>query len=224
MNINASILKTSHIAEINSQLLPKIFYQIPQLSFLTNSKIGSLPNLTREQENEIIYTNPTLERKIKSESLSSHQQKGNKYNYQYNTMIQLNSKKIYSYFENQQYSDFFQLVNIYISSLFNGATKEQIMQLYNKQQITDSVYIFAMKCLDIIESNTKSYKYIKSSNSDNLLSATESFYKIILCYNSHLKDHSLLLLTKFQVLLGVIDKVAYKNEMKEIENIFKEFQ
>ena len=205
-----------HVTGINSEFVPEEFQKIHinrlniKVDPLSN-KISKGKNLSIQNESEFVYIYPNT---VENANIKNSKLK-------FNTIVKLNKNKILNYFSTENYVEIFNLFKIYVISLFNGLNKEQIKKLYLNQKITDSIYLYAIKILEIIDNNEKKYSYIKSCNIDNALEITENFYKIKEVKNYNTKEDALLILIKFQSLLKVIDENIYKDEIEEIKNIYE---
>ena len=205
-----------HVTGINSEFVPEEFQKIHinrlniKVDPLSN-KISKGKNLSIQNESEFVYIYPNT---VENANIKNSKLK-------FNTIVKLNKNKILNYFRTENYVEIFNLFKIYVISLFNGLNKEQIKKLYLNQKITDSIYLYAIKILEIIDNNEKKYSYIKSCNIDNALETTENFYKIKEVKNYNVKEDALLILIKFQSLLKVIDENIYKDEIEEIKNIYE---
>ena len=207
-----------HFTGINCEFVPEEFQKIHvnRLNIQVNpfsNKILRGKNLSTINESEFVYIDPNINKKNLKERT-----------FKYNTIIKLNKKKVLKYFESENYTEFFNLFKLYLISLFNGLNKEQIKKLYKNRQITDSVYLFAIKIFDIIDNNEKKYSYIKVTNPDNVFETTENFYKIKEVKNYTIKEDAMLIIIKFHSLLKVIDENVYKEEIEELNNIYEKIK
>ena len=173
-----------------------------------------MSNLTCEQEGEVVYSNPNHPLAFK---------KAKKFDYKFNSLIELNKKKIISYLENDKYSELFSLFQIYLRGLFNRADKEKIKELFYNQQITDSVYIYTMKCYELIDNNLKLYNYVKEKNIDNMFDTTETFFKIKIKTNPVIREDALCLLSKYQMLLSIADPLVFDKEITMLKDIYLKY-
>ena len=211
-------LNIYHATGLHSAFLPKEINSIGRthLKIIDPSeKLSPMSNLTCEQESEIIYSNPNHPLRNK---------RAKKFDFKFNTLININKEKIETYLENDKYTELFPLFQIYLKEVFNGLDKEKVKELFYTQQITDSVYIYAMKCYDLINSNLKSYNYIKEKNTDNILDTTETFYKIKLKHNPVIKEDALCLISEYQMLLSIADKTLFEKEITILKNIYLHYK
>ena len=210
-------IKVYHATDLHSVFLPKEINSIglTHLKVIDPSqKISRMSNLTCEQEGEVVYSNPNHPLAFK---------KAKKFDYKFNSLIELNKKKIISYLENDKYSELFSLFQIYLRGLFNGADKEKIKELFYNQQITDSVYIYTMKCYELIDNNLKLYNYVKEKNIDNMFDTTETFFKIKIKTNPVIREDALCLLSKYQMLLSIADPLVFDKEITMLKDIYLKY-
>ena len=103
------------------------------------------------------------------------------------------------------------------------ANKEKIKQLFYNQQITDSVYIYTMKCYELIDNNLKLYNYVKEKNIDNMFDTTETFFKIKIKTNPVIREDALCLLSKYQMLLSIADPLVFDKEITMLKDIYLKY-
>ena len=210
-----------NIKGINGKFIPEEFAALRtnqlkiKVDKSTSKKIQKINKLSREVENEFIFTNPNHPGKSGQKE---------KYDFKYNTIIHINKKKIKYYIEEEYYDKFLNLIYSYLSNLFNGLNKDQVRKLYIDRQITDSVYIFSMKCFELIEENKKQYNYSKSKNLDTMIDNTEHYYHIRELSNKEIKEDCLLLVLKFQNVLEAIDQNLFKENINDLKEIYKEIE
>ena len=210
-----------HITGINSEFLPEEFAALRtnHLNILvdkaTSNKVQKIDKLSIERENEYIYTNPNHPGK-KGRKL--------KYDFKYNIILHINKKKIIHFIQEEYYDKFFDLIHTYLSYVFNGSNKDQVKKLYNDKQITDSVYIFSMKCFELIEANKKPYSYSKSKNLDTMIDNTEHFYHIKEIKNENIKEDILLLIVKFQSVLQVVNEFLFMECINDLKEVYDEVE
>ena len=207
-----SRINVYHAAWINSEFLPNEFNSIGNrhLRKIQTNQLCPMKNLPTENESEYIYTNP------------NHSKSSEKFEFSYNTLININQEKISNYFKLDKYIEFFSLFQLYLEDLFNGLKQPKIKELFYNQKISDSVYIYAMKCFELIEKNKKNYTYTKEKNKDNYLDTTENSYNIKVTMNTSCKEDALLLLSKFQMLLGIADKVIFAEDITMLKDLYSE--
>ena len=208
-----------HATGINSEFLPEEFAALRtnHLRILVDkalsNKVQKIDKLSTDKESEFLYTNPNH---------PGRKGKKAKYDFKYNTILHINKKKLIYYIHEEYYYKFFDLIYTYLSYVFNGLNKEQVKQLYIDRQITDSVYIFSMKCFEIIETNQKQYNYSKSKNLDTMIDNTEHFYHIKEVKNDNIREDILLLIVKFQSVLEVVDAFLFKECILDLKEVYEE--
>ena len=219
-------VKLYHELNLKREIIPSNY----ELFHTNNSKVKQdniihsifrpTGNISRTQENQFIYTNPNKEyyvlpnknRKVKTEE---------KYKFKFNNIINIEKNKIMTYFLCNNFEEFFSLIELYISNLFNGINIELIPGLFKRELITDSVYINVMKCIEIINENKQLYKRIFLRNTSNRLDTTEIICKIEEVEHINVKDDALLLLLKFIDLLKGIDEKIFIKEISKLNEIFQ---
>jgi hypothetical protein len=202
--------------------VPSSFMNLGKVNkhIIKTNQLKPIGNLTCEQENEYMFSNSY---KTKLHKSSSQPQINRNKSFHYNNLIHINKKKLMVYFLNQKYSKIFALFQIYLTNLFNGKHKEDIKELYDKHLINDSVYLYTMKCYELIDNNIKCYVYSKAKNIDNCLDTTENYFYIKQLNNNSVKEDLFMLLAKFQLLLLMIDKKVFKKEIENVSNLYKVF-
>lgn len=203
-------LNVYHCANLTSEFLPQTFTKVNSSLVGTTSKLIPVNKLSVYQESEFVYTNPNKE-KDKEEN----------FNYKFNSLVSVNDKLIVELYKQDDYMKLFQNFNLYLRTLFSDQGKEEVIKLYLNKKITDSVYIYTMKCYELVERNTKLYNYFKTPNSENLFETTENFYYIRTKKNMSLKEDILLYISKFQTLLGIAGEFEFKEEIEKLKILYK---
>ena len=170
-----------------------------------NSKscFKSMGNLTKNQEDQIIYSNNNL--KIKT-------------GFCHNNIINIDKNKIVTYFLCNNYEELFHLFELYIINIFNGNSMDKIPILFEKNLISDLIYVNAIYRINIIKLAQKTYK-TRLINNKNKLETTEVFFKVKESDEGNLRFEALLLILKFIELLKSIDETSYIKEIKKLKEI-----
>ena len=90
-------------------------------------------NLSRSQEDQFIFY------KFKEKS-----------KFKFNNIINIDKNKLITYFLCNNFEELFSIFELYISSIFNGYNLEQISNLFERKMISDSIFVNALYCLNII--------------------------------------------------------------------------
>lgn len=225
--INDKDIKSYHETTLKKDILPnewgllrtnKIKIHPDQL---THSKFKTTGNLPREQENEFMYSNPNIPfYNVNKEMNKVKQGRSKKYSFGYNNLLNIEKNKLMSYFICENYDTLFNLFEIYIMNLFNGLDKKGIEDLFKNELITDSVYIDAMKCIELISVNKQLYKHNQLRNINNRLVTSEIRFQIEIVGNPHAKDDALFLIIKFIDLLKSIDENLFQKEISTLEEVY----
>ena len=187
---------------------------------IIHSIFKSTGNISRTQENQFIYTNPNKEYYVlpnKNKIIKTEE----KYKFKFNNVINIEKNKIMTYFLCNNFEELFSLFELYIENLFNGINIELIPGLFQRELITDSVYINVMKCIEIINENKQLYKRIFLRNTCNRLDTTEIICKLEEVEHVNVKDDALLLILKFIDLLKGIDEKIFIKEINKLNEIFQ---
>lgn len=207
---NTKEVQKYHYSNITSEFLPNSFYALNCAAIQSSSRLTSTNNLSTYQEKECIYSNPNLTNLNEKD-----------FNYNFNALIQLNTELILEAWTQCNYEKLFQLFKLYLKSFFNGKEKEEIKNLFWNKKITDSIYIYSMKCYEVIEKNMKSYNYSKDYNNENLFETTENFYFVKSRPRYTVKEDTLLFLSKFQTLLTIAGEFIFKDEIEKIKQVYR---
>ena len=170
-----------------------------------HSNIKTTGNISRYQEDHFIYSNPNQPYYKIPKNLNKLKN-DEKYQFKFNNIINVEKNKLMTYFLCNSYEKLFSLYELYMVNLFNGINLELIPELFKKELITDSIYINAMKCIQIIDENKQKYKRIYIRNNNNYLETTEIICKIEEEEDLNCRDDALLLTLKFIDLLKSIDE------------------
>ena len=152
--IKSKDVKLFHELNLEREIIPSNY----ELFHTNNNKVKqdniihsifkSTGNISRTQENQFIYTNPNKEYYVlpnKNKIIKTEE----KYKFKFNNVINIEKNKIMTYFLCNNFEELFSLFELYIENLFNGINIELIPGLFQRELITDSVYINVMKCIEI---------------------------------------------------------------------------
>ena len=185
-----------------------------------HSSLKPTGNISRYLENEYIYSNPKHDY-YKIPKKNKNLKKKEKYQFKFNNIINIEKNKIMTYFLCNNYEKFFSLFEFYMVNLFNGLNLELIEGLFQRELISDSIYISAMKCIKLINDNKQLYKHTYIRNNNNRLDTTEIILKIEDVELPNLKEDALLLVLKFSDLLRNIDEKLFENDIYKLREIFE---
>ena len=141
--------------------------------------------------------------------------------FKFNNYINIDKNKLMTFFLCNNYDALFSLIELYISYLFNGYNIEKIQNLFEKELISDSIFINVLYCINIINYNKKSYNKILLNNINNRLVTTEIMIKLDEFVSDNPKSESLFLILKFIDLLKSIDVNGFNKEIEKLEEIFQ---
>ena len=224
--INEKDIKLFHEINLQREVLPN-GYELSRTNKIKthpdhfiHSSFKPTGNISREQENQFIYSNPNHDYYIipkKNITLKKNQ----KYQFKFNNIINIQKNKLNAYFLCNSYEKLFSLFEFYMTNLFNGLNLESIIDLFKRELISDSIYIHAMKCIKLINDNKQLYKHTFIRNNNNRLDTTEIFMKIDEIKHENAKDEALMLVLKFSDLLKSIDEKLFINQIQKLNEIFE---
>ena len=166
--------------------------------------LKSIGNLPRNLEDQYIFYNyDNNENKI----------------FRFNNFINIDKNKLMTYFLCNNFEELFSLIELYILNLFNGYNTDKISEIFKKGLITDSVFVNAIYCINIIKLNKKSYNKILIKN-NSMLKTSEIMIKLKEISLKNPKNEALLLILKFIDLLKAIDEIGFIKEIEKLEDIF----
>ena len=113
------------------------------------------------------------------------------------------------------------MFELYISSIFNGNNLEQITNLFERKMISDSIFVNALYCLNIIKLNRRKYNKYLLKNLNNTLDTTEIIFNLEENNNNQMKNDALLLIIKFIELLRSIDEISFNKEIEKLKEVFE---
>jgi len=195
-----------HRINTEREVIPNEYRILPNNNNLKNNSkscFNSIGNLTKNQEDQIIYSNNNM--KIKT-------------GFCHNNIINIDKNKIVTYFLCNNYEELFHLFELYIINIFNGNSMDKIPILFEKNLISDLIYVNATYCINIIKLAQKTYK-TRLINNKNKLETTEVFFKVKESDEGNLRFEALLLILKFIELLKSIDETSYIKEIKKLKEI-----
>ena len=178
-------LKLFHRINIEREIIPNKYKLIKNIFNENNISKCSLKfkdNLSRNQEDQFII--------FKGKS-----------NYKFNNIINIDKNKLITYFLCNNYEELFSIFELYISSIFNGYNLDQISNLFERKMISDSIFVNALYCLNIIKLNRRKYNKYSLKNLNNTLDTTEIIFNLEENNNNQMKNDALLLIIKFIELL-----------------------
>ena len=194
------------------------FFNINKIK--ANSSIKPTGNIPRYLENHFIYSNPNQEYYTIPEK-NKKMKKNEKYQFKFNNILNIQKNKLMTYFLCNNYEKLFSSFEFYMINLFNGLNLDSILELFQRELISDSIYINAIKCIKIINENKKLYnsKYIYNNN--NRLETSEISLKLEEIEHLNAKDDALFLVLKFSELLKNIDPKIFSNEINKLNEIYQ---
>ena len=166
--------------------------------------LKSIGNLPRNHEDQYIFYN--------------YDNNENK-NFRFNNFINIDKSKLMTYFLCNNFEELFSLIELYILNLFNGYNTDKISEIFKKGLITDSVFVNAIYCINIIKLNKKSYNKVLIKN-NSMLKTSEIMIKLKEISLKNPKNEALLLILKFIDLLKAIDEIGFIKEIEKLEDIF----
>ena len=113
------------------------------------------------------------------------------------------------------------MFELYISSIFNGYNLDQISNLFERKMISDSIFVNALYCLNIIKLNKRKYNKYLLKNLNNTLETTEIIFNLEENNNNQMKNDALLLIIKFIELLRSIDEISFNKEIEKLKEVFE---
>ena len=192
-----------HKLNIEREIIP---YKYKLLNNNNNSKcsLKLKNNLSRSQEDQFIFYNFKEKSKFK-----------------FNNIINIDKNKLIAYFLCNNYEELFSMFELYISSIFNGNNLEQITNLFERKMISDSIFVNALYCLNIIKLNKRKYNKYLLKNLNNTLETTEIIFNLEENNNNQMKNDALLLIIKFIELLRSIDEISFNKEIEKLKEVFE---
>ena len=143
----------------------------------------------------------------------------NKYQLLINNFINIDKNKLMTYFLCNNFEELFSLIELYILNLLNGYNTDKISEIFKKGLITDSVFVNAIYCINIIKLNKKSYNKVLIKN-NSMLKTSEIMIKLKEISLKNPKNEALLLILKFIDLLKAIDEIGFIKEIEKLEDVF----
>ena len=203
-----------HRINTEREIIPNKYQLLSNNNNLKNNSkpcFKSLGNLTKNQEDQIIYSNnnKSIESPIKIKN-----------DFCCNNIINIDKNKIITYFLCNNYEDLLHLFELYIINIFNGNDIEKIPILFEKNLISDLIYVNAIYCINIIKLSQKSNK-TRLVSGENKLETTEVFFKVKESDDDNLRFEALLLILGFIELLRSIDETSYTKEIKKLKEIIE---
>ena len=192
-----------HKLNIERDIIP---YKYKLLNNNNNSKcsLKLKNNLSRSQEDQFIFY------KFKEKS-----------KFKFNNIINIDKNKLITYFLCNNYEELFSIFELYISSIFNGYNLEQISNLFERKMISDSIFVNALYCLNIIKINRRKYNKYLLKNLNNTLDTTEIIFNLEENNNNQMKNDALLLIIKFIELLRSVDEINFNKEIEKLKEVFE---
>ena len=219
-------IKLFHETNLDREVLPSGYelYRTNKIKthpdHFIHASLSPTGHIPRYLENQYIFSNPKHDY-YKIPPKNKKLKKNEKYQFKFNNVINIEKNKLMTYFLCNDYEKFFELFEFYMINLFNGLNLELIAGLFQRELISDSIYINAMKCIKIINDNKQIYKHTYIRNNINRLDTTEIFLKVEEIKKMNLKEDALLLLVKFSDLLKSIDENLFLNDINKLKEIFE---
>ena len=87
--------------------------------------------------------------------------------------------------------------------------------------ISDSIFVNALYCLNIIKLNRRKYNKYLLKNLNNTLDTTEIIFNLEENNNNQMKNDALLLIIKFIELLRSVDEINFNKEIEKLKEVFE---
>ena len=175
--------------------------------------LKSTGNLSRAQESQFVFSN--------YEEPNENTQNKKKITLSFDNFINIDKNKLITFLLCNNYEDLFSLFELYIKNIFNVREFEEITNLFQNEIISDSVFVNASYCINIINLNKKSYNHIYLRNNNNRLDTTEIIFKLQEIEKKDIRNHALLLISKFIELLKSIDEIVFIKQIEKLEEILE---
>ena len=224
--IDENDVKLFHEVNLQREVVPKEYelFRTNKIKIypdhFNHSSLKPIGNISRGQENQFVYSNPNHEF-FKIPSKNKKIKKNEKYKFKFNNIINIQKNKLMTYFLCKSYEKLFSLFEFYLVNLFNGLSMESIIDLFKRELIPDSIYINAMKCINLINENKQLYKHTYFRNTNNRLDTTEIILKVEEIEHINSKDDALMLLLKFIDLLKSINEKLFSTQIDKLKEIFE---
>ena len=175
--------------------------------------LKSTGNLSRAQESQFVFSN--------YEEPNENTQNKKKITLSFDNFINIDKNKLITFLLCNNYEDLFSLFELYIKNIFNVREFEEITNLFQNEIISDSVFVNASYCINIINLNKKSYNHIYLRNNNNRLDTTEIIFKLQEIEKKDIRNHALLLISKFIELLKSLDEIVFIKQIEKLEEILE---
>ena len=175
--------------------------------------LKSTGNLSRAQESQFVFSN--------YEEPDENTQNKKKITLSFDNFINIDKNKLITFLLCNNYEDLFSLFELYIKNIFNVREFEEITNLFQNEIISDSVFVNASYCINIINLNKKSYNHIYLRNNNNRLDTTEIIFKLQEIEKKDIRNHALLLISKFIELLKSLDEIVFIKQIEKLEEILE---
>ena len=175
--------------------------------------LKSTGNLSRAQESQFVFSN--------YEEPNENTQNKKKITLSFDNFINIDKNKLITFLLCNNYEDLFSLFELYIKNIFNVREFEEIANLFQNEIISDSVFVNASYCINIINLNKKSYNHIYLRNNNNRLDTTEIIFKLQEIEKKDIRNHALLLISKFIELLKSLDEIVFNKQIEKLEEILE---
>ena len=175
--------------------------------------LKSTGNLSRAQESQFVFSN--------YEEPNENTQNKKKITLSFDNFINIDKNKLITFLLCNNYEDLFSLFELYIKNIFNVREFEEITNLFQNEIISDSVFVNASYCINIINLNKKSYNHIYLRNNNNRLDTTEIIFKLQEIEKKDIRNHAFLLISKFIELLKSLDEIVFIKQIEKLEEILE---
>ena len=204
---NIDDINLFHKLNVEREIIPnkyQLLINYNNCKHYNKPNLKSIGNLPRNHEDQYIFYN--------------YDNNENK-NFRFNNFINIDKSKLMTYFLCNNFEELFSLIELYILNLFNGYNTDKISEIFKKGLITDSVFVNAIYCINIIKLNKKSYNKILIKN-NSMLKTSEIMIKLKEISLKNPKNEALLLILKFIDLLKAIDEIGFIKEIEKLEDVF----
>ena len=204
---NIDDINLFHKLNVEREIIPnkyQLLISYNNCKHYNKPNLKSIGNLPRNLEDQYIFYN--------------YDNNENK-NFRFNNFINIDKSKLMTYFLCNNFEELFSLIELYILNLFNGYNTDKISEIFKKGLITDSVFVNAIYCINIIKLNKKSYNKILIKN-NSMLKTSEIMIKLKENSLKNPKNEALLLILKFIDLLKAIDEIGFIKEIEKLEDVF----
>ena len=204
---NIDDINLFHKLNVEREIIPnkyQLLISYNNCKHYNKPNLKSIGNLPRNHEDQYIFYN--------------YDNNENK-NFRFNNFINIDKSKLMTYFLCNNFEELFSLIELYILNLFNGYNTDKISEIFKKGLITDSVFVNAIYCINIIKLNKKSYNKILIKN-NSMLKTSEIMIQLKEISLKNPKNEALLLILKFIDLLKAIDEIGFIKEIEKLEDVF----